>query len=121
MRRQPFELKYAQQHLANERTFLAWLRTAITIIGLGFLAAGVVFRTATFQSLGHLIAAIAGIGSVMIGGMIIVLAALDFRRRQRGINSDTFQPSGVIIWLAVGGLAVICTLLLSLVVILLYS
>jgi putative membrane protein len=25
-----------QQHLANERTYLAWIRTAITVIGLGF-------------------------------------------------------------------------------------
>ncbi|MDF2857771.1 MAG: hypothetical protein K0Q87_3622 [Neobacillus sp.] len=29
--------RYIQQHLANERTFLAWIRTAIAIIGVGFL------------------------------------------------------------------------------------
>ena len=26
-----------QQHLANQRTFLAWLRTSVVLIGLGFL------------------------------------------------------------------------------------
>ncbi|OTW44996.1 hypothetical protein BK699_28235 [Bacillus thuringiensis serovar mexicanensis] len=31
--------KYMQQHLANERTYLAWLRTAISVFGLGFLVA----------------------------------------------------------------------------------
>ncbi|MDF9760288.1 hypothetical protein OKW24_002061 [Peribacillus simplex] len=31
------QLKYAQQHLANERTFLAWIRTVIAIVGVGFL------------------------------------------------------------------------------------
>jgi hypothetical protein len=29
----------ARTHLANERTFLAWLRTGITLIGLGLAAA----------------------------------------------------------------------------------
>ncbi len=29
--------KYIQQHLANERTFLAWIRTSIAIIGIAFL------------------------------------------------------------------------------------
>ncbi|MBT2674587.1 DUF202 domain-containing protein [Streptomyces sp. ISL-14] len=30
-------MKYAQQHLANERIYLAWIRTAISITGVGFL------------------------------------------------------------------------------------
>jgi putative membrane protein len=29
----------SQQHLANERTFLSWLRTYIALIGLGFIVA----------------------------------------------------------------------------------
>jgi putative membrane protein len=31
------DTKYIQQHLANERMFLAWIRTAIAITGIGFL------------------------------------------------------------------------------------
>ena len=30
---------HSQQHLANQRTFLAWLRTCIALIGLGFVVA----------------------------------------------------------------------------------
>jgi uncharacterized membrane protein YidH (DUF202 family) len=30
---------HSQQHLANERTFLSWLRTSIALIGLGFIVA----------------------------------------------------------------------------------
>jgi uncharacterized membrane protein YidH (DUF202 family) len=33
------EEQRSQQHLANERTFLSWLRTCIALIGLGFIAA----------------------------------------------------------------------------------
>src|SRR5215510_4766357 len=28
---------HSQQHLANQRTFLAWLRTCLALIGLGFV------------------------------------------------------------------------------------
>lgn len=30
---------HASEHLANERTFLAWVRTALALIGLGFVLA----------------------------------------------------------------------------------
>jgi putative membrane protein len=30
---------HSQQHLANQRTFLAWLRTRVALIGLGFVVA----------------------------------------------------------------------------------
>lgn len=38
-------VKYAQQHLANERTYLAWIRTAISITGVGFLTTSLHFTT----------------------------------------------------------------------------
>ncbi|MFV2050629.1 DUF202 domain-containing protein [Metabacillus sp. YM-086] len=32
------QLKYAQQHhLENERTYLTWIRTVVSIVGIGFL------------------------------------------------------------------------------------
>ena len=36
-----------QQHLANQRTFLAWLRTSVALIGLGFVVSrfGLFLRT----------------------------------------------------------------------------
>ncbi len=32
-----------QQHLANERTYLAWIRTAIAIMGVGFVTTSLHF------------------------------------------------------------------------------
>ncbi|UQZ33428.1 hypothetical protein C2I18_07575 [Paenibacillus sp. PK3_47] len=113
------DYKYVQQHLANERTFLAWIRTSITIIGLGFLAAGVVFRTATFEHYGHTIAALVGIGAVIIGCIIIYMATVNYRKKQRGINQETFQSPKTIIWFTAVGMALISFFLLILVVLLL--
>jgi putative membrane protein len=31
--------RHTSDHLANERTFLAWIRTSISVIGLGFVVA----------------------------------------------------------------------------------
>lgn len=114
------DFKYVQQHLANERTFLAWIRTSITIIGLGFLAAGVVFRTTTYEQYGHSVAAIIGIGSVLIGCMIIYMATANYRTKQRAINEEAFRSPNTIIWFTAIGMALISVFLLMLVILLLF-
>lgn len=113
------DFKYVQQHLANERTFLAWVRTGITIIGLGFLAAGVVFRTTTSEHIGHFVAAIVGIGAVLVGGVIIGMATIDYKKKQKGINEESFQSPNLIIWLVLVCLSFIQVFLIILVVLLL--
>ncbi|WP_241663292.1 DUF202 domain-containing protein [Peribacillus simplex] len=45
------QLKYAQQHLANERAFLAWVRTVIAIVGVGFLATSLHFTIGVHRAL----------------------------------------------------------------------
>lgn len=67
--------QFIQQHLANERTFLAWTRTTVAIVGLGFLAAGVVFRSSEYASTGQILAVIVGVSSVILGGAVISCAA----------------------------------------------
>jgi putative membrane protein len=119
MEHKQIDFKYVQQHLANERTFLAWVRTAITVIGLGFLAAGVVFRTTTFEHIGHTVAAIVGIGSVLSGGVMITFATIDYKKKQKGINEETFRSPTGIIWLVLACLGIIQVFLIILVVVLL--
>ncbi|WP_246628995.1 YidH family protein [Mesobacillus maritimus] len=59
------ESKYIQQHLANERTFLAWVRTAIAIMGVGFLVTNLHSSMIdTLSARGDLIAKMIGLASV---------------------------------------------------------
>lgn len=111
--------QYIQQHLANERTFLAWVRTGIAIVGLGFLAAGVVFRTTTYEDIGHWIAAFIGVGAVFLGAIVMACATRDYLRKQKGINSDTFRSPKLSIWVTFASLGVVDLFLLVLVIVLL--
>jgi putative membrane protein len=89
--------KYVQQHLANERTFLAWVRTSITVVGLGFLSAGLVFRTEKYQQLEQRLAAFVGISSVILGSLIMLMAIHNYFAKQKGINQETFRSPRLII------------------------
>lgn len=91
------ESNYIQQHLANERTFLAWVRTGIATVGLGFLASGIVFRATQYSYYTHTIASIVGISSVFLGVFVIVLASLDYFSKRKGINNGSFRSSKIIV------------------------
>jgi putative membrane protein len=114
------DFKYVQQHLANERTFLAWIRTSVTIVGLGFLAAGVVFRSTPFSHAGHLIAACVGIGAVFFGGAVMAIATKDYFVKRTGINNETFRSTTLVIWIIFIAMGLIDTMLVCLVAVLLY-
>jgi putative membrane protein len=88
-------------HMANERTFLAWIRTAIGIMALGF----VVEKFNLFVKQISLIvppfgrkvptspfAHYAGIILILLGTFIAVLAYIRFRIVARQINNDSYKP-----------------------------
>jgi putative membrane protein len=69
--------KYIQQHLANERTYLAWIRTAIAIIGVGFLVTNLHFNMKeSLSPAGDILANMIGIVSVGIGIITIIMATV---------------------------------------------
>lgn len=72
----------AAEYLANERTFLAWVRTSIAVITLGFVVAkfglwlGELALTSTqFARLRTGASIPVGIGMMLFGGLLVVLAA----------------------------------------------
>ena len=78
--------KKATEYLANERTFLAWVRTSVSIMSLGFVVAkfGLWLRelAARFdpqmQTHGSGTSMPIGIGMIALGGLLALLAARRF-------------------------------------------
>lgn len=103
LREQTIDSKYIQQHLANERTFLAWVRTAIAIIGVGFLVTNLHFNMKqTLSPTGDLLANFIGLASVGIGIITIMMAMIAYMRKIHAINEQTFRtPKTTIITLGV--------------------
>lgn len=84
--------KYIQQHLANERTYLAWVRTSITIIGVGFLITNLHFAMLSKAvAMGDALAQIIGVISIAVGVITLILATINYFKKGREINTQTFR------------------------------
>lgn len=102
--------QYIQQHLANERTFLAWIRVSATTIGLGFIAAKIHFFSPQIHEQADLYAQLIGVFSVVFGLFTIVFATLNYFRKRIAINNQTFLASIVPVWVFATGFFLICLL-----------
>ena len=88
------ESKRATEYLANERTFLAWIRTSVAVVSLGFVLArfSVWLRefatTRAPQSPVHRggISLPIGVGMMIFGGALSVLAAWRYHVVNRDIE-----------------------------------
>ncbi len=93
----PNELR---DHLANERTFLSWVRTAIALVALGFLVAksGILLRevgSGRIHAETARAGAVVGVILVFAGMLIAVLGAARFWQIRRDIDRGVvrFSPS----------------------------
>lgn len=98
-------IKRYSDHAANERTFLAWVRTAIAVMAFGFviekfdlflqaLAPQMTQRTLKLLAPhGEKFANAAGLAFIAIGIAMIVLAGLRFAWTAKAIESDATVPS----------------------------
>jgi putative membrane protein len=83
-------------HAANERTFLAWVRTAIAIMAFGFLVqkfdlflriAGARLAGRSLPERSPFVGDIAGLLLIVLGGAMMVLAAVRFRKTTFDIDA----------------------------------
>jgi putative membrane protein len=95
----------ARDHLANERTFLAWIRTGVAIVVFGFALgrfAIALRQWIQFEGHGRVIPT-SGVsvwfGTVAIlGGVAVCLVGLArYRRTREQLNSGKFEPAGFVI------------------------
>src|SRR6202044_1949569 len=95
-------IKRYSDHAANERTFLAWVRTAIAVMAFGF----VIERFDLFLQViapqiaqrqpsqhGQTFANFAGLAFIAIGVIMIVVSVLRFARTAKDIDSENEVPS----------------------------
>lgn len=87
------DVKYATQHLANERTYLAWIRTAIAIIAIGFLTTNLHFSTSPNSSAGNFLAILLGISTGVFGIVIIIIGTIDYLKKKKQIDQQLFFSS----------------------------
>ena len=80
----------ARTHLANERTFLAWLRTGITLVTLG-LAAGQFLAKNLIPGV-PIVTAMA-IGLVGCGLFVALAGAFQYYHGRREINEGRYRSS----------------------------
>ncbi|WP_174615925.1 YidH family protein [Virgibacillus ihumii] len=89
------QLKYAQQHLANERTYLAWIRTSIAIIGIGLLMTSLHFSGNITPSASNAFEIMLGIitGFFFFGMVIIIIATTSYLSKKKQIENQSFYSS----------------------------
>src|SRR5208282_6263122 len=93
----------ASDHLANERTFLAWLRTGLAIVVFGFAIGR--FAIAVRQFMQWQGRTVTGGGfsvwfgtAAMLAGVALTLAGLvRYRRTRAMIERGGFEPAGFVV------------------------
>lgn len=95
----------ARDHLANERTLLAWIRTSIGIMAFGF----VVVKFSLFVKqisllLGknpiipqHGYSSMIGVFLVAVGAIVLILSYLKYKQTEKQLNNDSFHSSSILI------------------------
>ena len=94
----------ASDHLANERTFLAWVRTSISVIVFGFVVAkfGITLRQFfRFENLDPHETGISlalGVSFMVVGILMAILAIWRYRSTRVQIEQADFRPANKIIY-----------------------
>jgi putative membrane protein len=98
----PAMIKNYSDHAANERTFLAWVRTAIAVMAFGFVIEkfDLFLRAVASQAVlekvaphGQKFANAAGLAFIAIGVAMIVLAGIRFAWTAKAIASEEQRPN----------------------------
>jgi putative membrane protein len=86
-------------HLANERTFLAWFRTGLTMIALG-IAAGQFLTLDASPDIP--IVRLLSTLLVATGASLVAIGTNRYRQNRERIDVADFQPAGASVLLATG-------------------
>ena len=93
----------ASDHLANERTYLAWVRTSISVIVFGFVVAkfGITLREflqlrgGSDRSSGLSLAI--GVGFMLMGIFMSVMSCFRYQRTRTMLDAGDFRPANRVV------------------------
>ena len=89
-------IKQYRDHAANERTYLAWIRTAVTVMAFGVLVEKIdlfflyIGRQVGYEDLPQpsLAAELIGVSLFLSGIIVIVISTIRFFIHQKAIDAD---------------------------------
>jgi len=93
----------ARDHLANERTFLAWVRTGAAIVVFGFAIGRFSIALRQLTSLqGHPvhrsgISVWMGATSIVLGVLLVMAGLFRYRQTRDRLDKGTFEPAGFVL------------------------
>jgi putative membrane protein len=110
----------ATDYLANERTYLAWVRTSIGIMAFGFVVVkfslfvkqiSLMFGKETIlQQRGY--SAILGIVLVVLGTITAILSYVRYKNTEKQLDNGVFEHSSMLITLLTGFIFLVGALLI---------
>ena len=91
-----------RDHLANERTFLAWVRTGVAIVVFGFAIgrfAIAIRQWMQIEGQGHVVPTSGlsvwfGTVAILAGVLTCLVGLVRYRRTREQIDAGNFQPAG---------------------------
>ncbi len=106
-----------RDHLANERTYLAWLRTGMATMGFGVVIAKLryLFAGAALEppSAGILHASDIGLVFTVVGLLIVSIAAWRFAAVQKHIRQKTYRSSKLLVMIVSGVIIALGVIIVS--------
>jgi len=111
----------ASDHLANERTFLAWIRTSIGIMAFGFVVVKfslfvkqismILGKGNAIQNRGY--SAIVGIILVAVGTVTSVLSYMRYRQTAKQLKEGEYTHSSLLITVLTAFIFLVSALLIA--------
>lgn len=93
----------ARDHLANERTFLAWVRTGAAIVVFGFAIGRFSIALRQLAALqGHPlyrsgISVWMGATAIVLGVVLVIAGLVRYRQTRTRLDAGTFEPAGFVL------------------------
>ncbi len=85
---------FSKDHLANERTFLAWIRTAVGLMAFGFLIERFTFFVAYFSKKDipkSPTSAYFGISLIVFAALLVIFSFLNYKKNQKDIENEKYR------------------------------